>query len=410
MRKRILCAMFALLMVVTLLPVVAGADETSVIDLAFTQRETAVGARYVSVGVDMDGNPGFVSATIPVKWDNNVLHLKSVSLSDDIVASESWTGMSMDEYTSNGTYYLVWDNDLREDGDFTTATGCLAELEFEIVDPSVDTSTQLQFDMTDDRANIMNFNMVDLNKTNTVTANPATITVTAQTSGGDTPVDPVPPVDDDSAKFVIRNAKSLKGKNVEVTLDIENNLGLAGATIDITYDSSVLTLEDVTAGDALSKLTISKKISAGATRISFLNMSDAQNDTTNGTAAVLKFKVADAAADGDYTIGLTIVSTSDANFDTVEMTAVGGNVTVFSYVAGNVTGDFDGDGNAVIDIKDAVKLMQIVNGYLEDVEETVLLSANVTGDFDASGNPIIDIRDAVKLMQYVNGYITSFDN
>lgn len=233
MRKRILCAMFALLMVVTLLPIVAGADETSVIDLAFTQRETAVGATEISVGVDMDGNPGFVTATIPIKWDNDVLHLKSVTPSTDILEA-GWCGMSMEEYISNGTYYLAWDNDTREEGDFTTTTGCLAELVFEIVNPSVDTSTQLWFDMTDSIANIMNFEMEDLNKSNTVTANSAMITVTAKTFGGDTPVG-LTDIDVTVIKDTYVDGESFSKNDIVVkaTYDDGTTTPVTGYTVDV---------------------------------------------------------------------------------------------------------------------------------------------------------------------------------
>lgn len=406
MRKRILCAMFALLMVVTLLPVVAGADAKPTI--TFVQQETAAGASKVKIDVMLENNPGFVSATIPVKWDPSIMTLTD-SIQVTNVVDQGWCGMSMDEYATNGTqgtYYLAWDNDTRteaEGGNFT-GDGKLHTLEFTLVDNTKDTATQIASELTADIANMMNYDMQDLRDSG-LTAVAGMVNVTAADAGGDTPVDPT-----DGAKFYIENARTLKGKTVEVNLKIANNPGLAGATLRLTYDSTVLELVSVDSGDALNKLSISKNILSGLATISFLNVVNNLNDNTNGTAAVLKFNVSDAAEDGEYSVGLNIISTSDAEMKIVEMTSENGSVTVFSYIVGNITGDFDEEGEAVIDIRDAVMLMQIINGYVEDVEDTVLLSANVIGDYDEDGNPIVDIRDAVKLMQYINGYITSLEN
>lgn len=406
MRKRILCAMFALLMVVTLLPVVAGADAKPTI--TFVQQETAAGASKVKIDVMLENNPGFVSATIPVKWDPSIMTLTD-SIQVTNVVDQGWCGMSMDEYATNGTqgtYYLSWDNDTRteaEGGNFT-GDGKLHTLEFTLVDNTKDTATQIASELTADIANMMNYDMQDLRDSG-LTAVAGMVNVTAADAGGDTPVDPT-----DGAKFYIENARTLKGKTVEVNLKIANNPGLAGATLSLTYDSTVLELVSVDSGDALNKLSISKNILSELATISFLNEVDNLNDNTNGTAAVLKFNVSDAAEDGEYSVGLNIISTSDAEMKIVEMTSENGSVTVFSYIVGNITGDFDEEGEAVIDIRDAVMLMQIINGYVEDVEDTVLLSANVIGDYDEDGNPIVDIRDAVKLMQYINGYITSLEN
>lgn len=191
MRKRILCAMFALLMVVTLLPVVAGADATPTIK--FVQQETAAGASKVKVDVVLENNPGFVSATIPVKWDPSIMTLTD-SIQVTSVVDTGWCGMSMTEYATNGTqgtYYLAWDNDTRTeaDGGNFTGDGKLHTLEFTLVDNTKDTATQIASELSADIANMMNYDMQDLRDSG-LTAVAGMVNVTAADAGGD--VDYIP--------------------------------------------------------------------------------------------------------------------------------------------------------------------------------------------------------------------------
>lgn len=384
MRRKILCAVLSLLMVVSLLPIVVGADETSVLDLAFTQRETAVGATEVRVGVDMSGNPGLVTATIPVKWDNNVLHLKSVTPSTDIIGS-GWCGMSMDEYTSNGTYYLAWDNDLATQ-DYTTDTGCLAELVFTIVDPDVDTSTELKFDLTDERANIMNYSMIDLSETITVTAGAKMVNVTAKEAGGDTP-DPEP--SDANVVLTLGDITALPGDEILVPVSITskvayNTIGIKLADTDGVwlYDETILTfvefVEDtnMTSAPIMSKFDNEKKI---------ISISFKGANTYTGTVGHIKFKVKESL--DDTVTYVSVMPTIKNAQNVLDTDVVRSKVQITNQLLGDI------DGNGYVDVDDAILLMQY-SIFPEDYP--IEYVRNV--DFDKNG--YVDVDDAILLMQY----------
>lgn len=379
MKRKFLCAVLSLLMVVSLLPIVVGADETSVLDLAFTQRETAVGATEVRVGVDMSGNPGLVTATIPVKWDNNVLHLKSVTPSTDIIGS-GWCGMSMSEYTSNGTYYLAWDNDLASQ-DYTTTTGCLAELVFTIVDPDVDTSTELKFDLTDERANIMNYSMVDLTETITVTAGAKMVNVTAKEAGGDTP-DPEPSEEGDVV-FTFGDVNAKPGDKISVEIVMKGNASFNSIALrDFTYDKSVLTFDGFTLNDELKNASLFPTADEDKGTISFGFM---QSGVYSYTVGTINFTVNGDIVDATTTVGATAVAKNSS----IMLTTTVNTATVD--VKKQTLGDIDN--NNTVDINDAIALFQY--SIMPDIYPVEYIFRM---DFNKDGN--VDIEDAIMLFQY----------
>lgn len=133
--------------------------------------DTSVGT--VSVNVNITKNPGVVTMTIPVTWDNTVLKLTGITemytvlteTENGAFALPGWLGYTDYEYAqSNGVYYLAWDNDLAAQ-DFE-GTGTLCTMQFEILNENFD-STEIGIEMTKSEkilpiSNIMNYDMEDL--------------------------------------------------------------------------------------------------------------------------------------------------------------------------------------------------------------------------------------------------------
>lgn len=401
MRKRILCAMLALLMIVTLLPVVVGAASDPTI--TFVQQATAAGASEVKVDVKITNNPGFVSATIPVKWDASIMTLTNVTEVTDVVDS-GWCSMSMTEYATNGTqgtYYLAWNNDTRTeaDGGNFTNDGTLATLTFALVDKTVDTNTQITSELTADIANMMNFAMADLRNSG-LTAVAGMVNVTAADAGGDTPVE------EDGPTLNIAQIEALVGSTIEIGIYATNNPGFSGMQLDLTIPEQ-FNITGVNAGALVAGATFTPS-AIGTDGYYPNNLSIAIGGSAvlsgDGCVAVLTLEVPEGVPVDDYTLGLSLKSCYDGNYAKVTFKTVAGKISVFDYVKGDASGD------GVVDILDVVVLSRYLAGGYTLPGTFNIKACNISKEAGIDAEDEVDILDVVILSRYLaGGYNISFD-
>lgn len=140
MKKRIIGVLLACVMILTVLPALVGADDAAeteklVISIAKDAQLSNTKGSTVRVAVEITENPGIVSLTLPVVWNNNVLKLTGVEQTDGVI-KEGWLGYTEYEKITD-TYYLAWNNDTKHDGSFGefnyTDKGTLCVLVFELL-------------------------------------------------------------------------------------------------------------------------------------------------------------------------------------------------------------------------------------------------------------------------------------
>lgn len=192
MKSRLISASLVLVMLLTLLPAAVmaegAADQTPTITIEKTTAGCTAGAE-VKVNVTITNNPGIVTMTIPIVWDENILELVDVIVPDpekfglsqlpamlENTVCSGWIG-SEDYDTANerGVYYLAWDNDLA--GKNFEENGVLCTMVFEVIeDQEANTFVDIQAVMDGSNvgekillpiANVMNFDMIDLNGSGT---------------------------------------------------------------------------------------------------------------------------------------------------------------------------------------------------------------------------------------------------
>lgn len=161
MKRRLICTFLSCMMVLILFPVIVGAADTGsgalTIELESTEAANTANST-VKIDVNLTSNPGFVSATIPVVWDSDVLELTAVENSEDTIPG--WLGAE-DLSAYDGKYYLAWNNDTDE-ADYTD-TGRLCTLVFTVKqDMDVNATTEISVDTEEFLHSVMNFDMQDL--------------------------------------------------------------------------------------------------------------------------------------------------------------------------------------------------------------------------------------------------------
>lgn len=115
-----------------------------------------------------------------------------------------------------------------------------------------------------------------------------------------------------------------------VTFDvtIDENPGLGGLTVKLTFDGSVMKCTNIVDGNNIDTLTFSKgKINANDATCSWLNMSDDKVHGGTGVIATFTFSINEDAAFGSHDVKLEI-TTSDEKFQTVPFEATNGSITV----------------------------------------------------------------------------------
>ena len=207
-------------------------------------------------------------------------------------------------------------------------------------------------------------------------------------------------VDDKAPKIKISEVKAKPGNEVDVTVELENNIGVASLGIEIGYDSDIMTLTKVTSNSGIgATFTPAQTYTANPFNMGW---DSAANVTYNGNLSTLTFKIADNAADGIYPITVdyykgvngTYVDGDDVNYnedlEAVGFVYINGSVIVASYIPGDINGD------EKINNKDATFLLRYLAGWNIDGINTDAL--------DTDGSGTVNNKDATILLRYLAGW------
>ncbi len=200
--------------------------------------------------------------------------------------------------------------------------------------------------------------------------------------------------------FTIDDVDAVAGEEFQVVINISENPGIIGATLDVNYDADVLELVSAEAGDltnasderddvVLSNYNFGP-IENNPFKITWVDALAEENITTNGVFVTLTFKVKEDAAEGTTEISINADDIFDKDFNDVEFTFDSATVAIAA-ANNSIPGDVNGDGN--INARDYAMLIQ----YLNEWDVTIDTDA---ADVNDDGN--INARDYAMLIQYLN--------
>lgn len=180
------------------------------------------------------------------------------------------------------------------------------------------------------------------------------------------------------------------GESVQVDVVIQNNPGILGGVLEITFDSS-LTLLSASNGEAFSDLAMTKpgKFSSPC-RFAWDAQETSVDKAKDGVILSLTFDVdSEAGAGKDLEISLKALDFYLHDLSSIKPKTENGFVKVISYTPG----DLDGDGKIIV--TDVILTRRlIVGGYDINVNE---LAADVNGDGKLTA------LDTIYLRRYVAG-------
>lgn len=202
-------------------------------------------------------------------------------------------------------------------------------------------------------------------------------------------------------KITIGSAQAKSGQSVNITISMTTNPGMATVDFEVTFDSSVLTLEKVNdekfipLGEGVEIAHSDQLVSPY--HLSWLNDLAKEDITKTGKMVTLTFKVADDAKPGTYDIKVDpkTVEIYDCNIKDVDFEFENGAVTVSSDTS-YVVGDVDGDSK--VDVTDAT-LVQLYTAEMVELtdEQLSVADANVDGK--------VDVTDATYIQLYAAEFI-----
>ena len=123
--------------------------------------------------------------------------------------------------------------------------------------------------------------------------------------------------------FRVGEGKTAAGQEVEIPIRLENNPGIFALTVSYRYDSSVLTLLDVSPNRELFPGAWQTRSLKGATWLCSTGDIDADD-----TILTLRFAVAGNAKAGEYQVEILLGEILNENLDDIEFAAIPGKVIV----------------------------------------------------------------------------------
>ena len=253
--------------------------------------------------IELKSNPGVAAMSLNLTYDTDKLEL--IGATDGQILGSS-TFLSGKDVTAV-PYTLNWD-DLSDENN--TGTGTLASLSFKAKDNAVgsaDVAVAVNQSSTFD---------IDFNDVIFETIK-GTVSINSETG------ELVPAI-------TVSSLKADTGSTVEVPIIMENNPGVAAVSLDVTYDNTKLSLVSVEDGKILGTSTFlsGKDLTMVPYTLNWDDLSS-ENNTGNGTLAVLTFNVLDSdATDTSIKVSVNQKSTFNVDFEDVVFETHEGLITI----------------------------------------------------------------------------------
>jgi hypothetical protein len=207
-----------------------------------------------------------------------------------------------------------------------------------------------------------------------------------------------------ATECTIRGENVVSAPNTDVTMKvfIENNPGVAGAELIVSYDEK-LTLIGAESGDAFSALTFATpSYYRSPMTFAWDSLELAGKDVKDGVILTLTFRIAEDAA-GDLPVNISFDSGFDRDLQPINVATESGCITAISYLPG------DADDNKNINTLDITKIRRfIVDGRKTDPNGyNVVINENAA---DVNGSSTINTMDITMIRRYIaDGKMTDPD-
>ena len=192
------------------------------------------------------------------------------------------------------------------------------------------------------------------------------------------------------ATVMVESTNAAAGSEVQVNLLLQNNPGIAGARVTVSYHEK-LELIDAVSGEALSALDYTNP-GAFVSPCNFNWDSENKEVSDDGVMLTLTFRVAEDAVSNsllNVDVSYRYGDIYNSDLDSVAFKMVGGYVTVLDYLPGDVNGD------QIVNGKDVTLVRRFnAGGYNISINESA-------ADVNADG--LINGKDVTLIRRYVAG-------
>ena len=192
---------------------------------------------------------------------------------------------------------------------------------------------------------------------------------------------------ENTPQIIVEDKTVSAGSEVKVNVSLKKNPGIVGIRFNVSYDTSVLTIQEAKGG--IFKDTTFGSLTSPLSVVWGDSVHD--DNKTDGTVVELVFKVKDTAKSGNYPIKITYDADDifNSNLENVNFTVVNGSINVVEHIPGDVNGD------GSINMKDYAVLQR----YLNNWNVTIVKNA---ADVNADGS--VNMKDYALLQRYLNGW------